>query len=145
MVSRRVVILGAAGTVAAGVGATAALGRLDDTLRAVGARPTPSPTDDDVKLAAVARAEADVLVERAEAEQAPGAVLAVLRDQADDLPPTHRTVTVDGDTLLDACRAVAASRADACVTAVSADLAVVLGSSSAGLHQIVRQLEAAAS
>ena len=145
MVSRRVVVLGAAGTVAVGVGATTALGRVDDALRAVGARPTPSPTDDDVKLAATARAEADALVERARAEQVPDAVLAVLRSQADDLPRTDRTLTVDGDTLLDACRSVADSRADACVTAVSTDLAVVLGSSSAGLHQIVQQLKEAAS
>jgi len=141
MVSRRVVVLGAAGAVAAGVGATAALGRLDDSLRAVGARPTPSPTEDDVALAATARAEADALIKLAEAQQAPDSALTVLRSQADDLPATDRTVTLTDDTLVDACRSVADSRTDACVAAVSTDLAVVLGSSAAGLHQVVRLLE----
>lgn len=125
---------------ALGVG-LAATDRLDDVLRAAGARPKPRPDARDIALAGVARAEADRLVEIARAEDAPKTIVTVLEAQAAGLPRTDRKAAVDGP-LATACGSMADRRAKDAIAARSSDLAVVLGSLSAGLAQVSAVLKA---
>ncbi len=137
VVSRRVVLAAGAGVVAAGGAALVVGDRLDDALRVLGVPPKDRPDAGDVRLAARARAEADALVDRAVADDAPAAVVAVLREQAAGLPATATSTTV-ADDLETACRAASAARRDDALEAVSPDLVAVLASLSAGLAQVTR-------
>jgi len=140
MLSRRVLLAGAAGTVAVAAGAVVATGRVDDALQAAGVRPTPLPTGPDVALAEAARADVDALLALARRQGADDVTVALLEGQAKGWPATTRTVAPPASSLSEACRAAAVAREKACEAAVSTDLAVVLASSAAGLHQLVTHL-----
>lgn len=115
---------------------------LDDALQAVGVEPLPEPDPGDVRLTALALADAIALVVLAEGSDAPAEVLAALTKQRDSLPSGRPEAPSVGDDLAEACSTAAASRATAAGQAVSIDLAQVLAAMAAGLDQCAVQVSA---
>lgn len=143
MVSRRFLLSGTAVVVTgAGLGTVVATDRLDDGLRALGARPTPLPDPGDLRLTTAARRDADALVALARSSDTPAAVLTALEQQQAALPPAASASTdqLAGD-LRTACTTAADARAAAATTAVATELTQVLASMAAGLDQCARALE----
>ncbi len=126
----------------AAVAGAIATDTVDDALQAVGVEPLPEPAPGDVRLTALALADAIALVVLAESAGATADVLDVLTQQRDALPPGRPEAPVVGGDLARACTAAAEARATAAGAAVSIDLAQVLAAMAAGLDQCAAQVSA---
>lgn len=126
----------------AGVVAAVETDTLDDALRAVGVEPLPEPAPGDVRLTALALADAIALVVLAESADAPTEVIAALIQQRDSLPPGRPEAPTVGDDLAEACSTAADARTSGAGQAVSIDLAQVLAAMAAGLDQCAATVSA---
>lgn len=145
VVSRRALLLGTGGLVVIAGGAVAgavATDTLDDALQAVGVKPLPEPDPGDLRLTALALADAIALVVLAESSGAAADVVAALTQQRDSLPPGRPEAPSVGDDLAEACSTAADARAADAGQAVSIDLAQVLAAMAAGLDQCAAQVTA---
>jgi hypothetical protein len=148
MVSRRVVVGGGAAVVAAGAGLHLA-GRDDDVLRALGARPRPTPDPADTALLGRIADEQEALLGPVAALEGveTADLVAVLTTQLQalgmgDREPSTRTTAGAQDVDAVATEIAAASRRrqrDA-LEAVSPDLGRLLASLAAGQAQVARVL-----
>lgn len=145
VVSRRALLIGTGSVVViggAGVAGAVWTDTFDDALQAVGVEPLPEPDPGDVRLTALALADAIALVVLAESSDAPDEVVAALTQQRDSLPSGRPEAPAVGGDLTEACRTAADARATAAGQAVSIDLAQVLAAIAAGLDQCAAQVTA---
>jgi hypothetical protein len=136
--SRRSLILGAAAVAAGGIGLGAA-DRLDDTVRALGARPKALPDDADAKLLADVHADQRRLLARS--GTAPVAARNALAEQLRTVGGDPRGVVPQRlGGLATEIAAAADLRAAQAVQARSGKLAQVLASMAAGLDMLAASL-----
>lgn len=145
VVSRRALLIGTGSVVVlggAGVAGAVWTDTLDDALQAVGVEPLPQADPGDIRLTALALADAIALVVLAESSDASAEVVAVLTQQRDSLPSGRPEAPAVGEDLAEACRTAAEARAIAAGRAVSIDLAQVLAAMAAGLEQCATRVRA---